>query len=396
MLNVGLTGGIASGKSQVAARLGTLGAIVIDADLLAREVVEPGSDGLAAIVRVFGDGVLDPGGALNRPALGALIFADAGLRGELNAIIHPLVRRRSAQLRAAAPAGAIVVQDIPLLVETGQGPAFSLVVVVDAPEDLRIRRMMDHRGMARVDAESRIAAQASVAERSAAADVMLGNTGTLEQLMSDVDRLWHGRLVPFAENLQNGRCAVQPTIVTPADSGWASQGKRLGQRVARSLPAALAVDHIGATAVPGLPAEDVIDLQVTLRNTADAATYAPLLATAGFLHHRAPADRVGAEAFAVHGAGPSYRSADPGRPATLQLCIAGSDQWRWALAFRDWLRTDEVARQHYHASLKPRGDEESGVPAGRVERFDPRSAGLINRLESWIEASGWVPPSYGS
>lgn len=202
MLKIGLTGGIASGKSLVAARFRELGAVVIDADALAREVVEPGTAGLTAVVDAFGSGVLDGDGRLDRAALGALVFGDPVQREKLNGIIHPLVRARAAELlKAAADAGPgqIVVQDIPLLVETGQASSFDVVVVVDAPDDVRVQRMMEHRGMSGDDARARMAAQASRAERLSAADVILDNSGAKESLVRQVDSLWTSRLVPLAE-----------------------------------------------------------------------------------------------------------------------------------------------------------------------------------------------------
>jgi len=190
VLRIGLTGGIASGKSVVTARFAELGAVVVDADALAREVVEPGTPGLATIREAFGEGVIRPDGSLDRPALGALVFADDGRRRTLNAIVHPLVRSAAAAIVAAAPQDAVVVQDIPLLVETGQQGDFDLVVVVDAPDDVRVARMLEHRGMTEEDARARIAAQASRDERNAAADVILENTGTRDQLLEQVDALW--------------------------------------------------------------------------------------------------------------------------------------------------------------------------------------------------------------
>ena len=179
---VGLTGGVASGKSTVSALLAELGAVVVDADLLAREVVAPGTDGLAEVVAAFGPDVLTDGGALDRPRLGALVFADEGRRRELEAIIHPRVRARGAELEAAAPAGAVVVHDIPLLVETGQAGAFDAVVVVDVPEEVQVDRMVRERGMSPDDARARIAAQADREDRLAAATHVIDNTGSLDDL----------------------------------------------------------------------------------------------------------------------------------------------------------------------------------------------------------------------
>lgn len=201
MLRVGLTGGIAAGKSLAARTLQELGALVIDSDALAREVVEPGTDGLAAVVEAFGSGMLDGEGRLDRPALAAVVFSDADKRNTLNSIVHPRVRARAAELEQQAPAGTVVVHDIPLLVETGQHRNFDFVLVIDAPEEERIRRMAADRGMSEEAARARIAAQAGTAERAAAADVVLVNDGTAEQLVAAVRRLWQNRLVPLNEDL---------------------------------------------------------------------------------------------------------------------------------------------------------------------------------------------------
>ncbi|WP_461168729.1 dephospho-CoA kinase [Arthrobacter sp. Z1-15] len=201
MLRVGLTGGIAAGKSLAARTLQELGALVIDSDALAREVVEPGTDGLAAVVKAFGSGMLDGEGRLDRPALAAVVFSDADKRNTLNSIVHPRVRARAAELEQQAPAGTVVVHDIPLLVETGQHRNFDFVLVIDAPEEERIRRMAADRGMSEEAARARIAAQAGTAERAAAADVVLVNDGTAEQLVAAVRQLWQNRLVPLNEDL---------------------------------------------------------------------------------------------------------------------------------------------------------------------------------------------------
>lgn len=190
ILSVGLTGGIASGKSAVSQRMAEHGAVVIDADLLSREVVAPGTEGLAEVVADFGTGVLTQDGALDRPALGERVFNDEDARARLNAIVHPRVRAAATQRRETAGAGSIVVEDIPLLVESGQQKRFDIVVVVQASYEERLRRMTENRGMSREEAESRISAQASDAQRAEAADVVLDNSGTLEELQEQVDRLW--------------------------------------------------------------------------------------------------------------------------------------------------------------------------------------------------------------
>ena len=195
VLRIGLTGGIGSGKSTASQLLVQRGAVLIDADLLAREVVEPGTPGLAAVVDAFGGQVLAADGSLDRPALAAVVFADPEARRRLDGIVHPLVRQRAAELVAAAPNDAVVVQDVPLLVETGQAGAFDLVLVVEADAESRIGRLVE-RGLTEADARARIAAQASDDERRAAADVVLDNSGTPEQLAEQVDRFWVERVVP--------------------------------------------------------------------------------------------------------------------------------------------------------------------------------------------------------
>ncbi|MGH3488290.1 MAG: dephospho-CoA kinase [Actinopolymorphaceae bacterium] len=190
MLRAGLTGGIGSGKSEVARVLGTCGALVIDADLLAREVVEVGSDGLAEVVKKFGTGVLRPDGSLDRKALGEMVFADDDKRRLLEAIVHPRVRARAADIEAVASQDTVVVHVIPLLVETGQADRFDLVVVVDVPEDVQIERLRRTRSMSEQEARMRIAAQASRDERLAAADLVIDNSGSIEELRGQVLRLW--------------------------------------------------------------------------------------------------------------------------------------------------------------------------------------------------------------
>jgi len=193
-VQIGLTGGIGSGKSTAAARFAELGALVIDADVLARDAVEPGTDGLAAVVAEFGEQVLDADGRLDRPALARLVFGDEAARGRLNAIVHPRVRARAVELIAAAPPGTVVVQDVPLLVETEQAGAYDLVVVVEAPEELRVRRLAADRGMSAEEVRARMASQATDEQRRAVADVVLVNDGTPDDLSAKVDALWADRI----------------------------------------------------------------------------------------------------------------------------------------------------------------------------------------------------------
>jgi dephospho-CoA kinase len=190
MLRVGLTGGIASGKSTVADALVARGASVIDADVLAREVVEPGTPGLAAVVERFGPDVLDGGGRLDRPRLGSLVFADADARRDLERIIHPAVRARAAALEQQADRAAVVVHVIPLLVETGQQEDFDVVVVVDVDPATQQERLMARNGLTVDEARARLSAQAGREERLAAADLVVANGGTPDELVVAVGRLW--------------------------------------------------------------------------------------------------------------------------------------------------------------------------------------------------------------
>jgi dephospho-CoA kinase len=189
LVRVGLTGGIASGKSIVAAELAARGAVIIDADVLAREVVEPGTPALAAIRDRFGMHVVKDG-QLDRSRLAEIVFADPIARRDLERIVHPAVRTRAAELELAAGDAAVVVHVIPLLVETGQHEDFDLVVTVDADHETQIQRLMARNGFTRAEAESRIAAQASPDDRTRAADVVLYNTGSMTELKQQIDALW--------------------------------------------------------------------------------------------------------------------------------------------------------------------------------------------------------------
>jgi len=190
VLRVGLTGGIGAGKSEVSARLAAQGAVVIDADAIAREVVEPGTEGLAEVVGAFGPEVLLPDGRLDRPRLGEIVFADPELRGKLNEIVHPRVGARMAELEREAGPASIVVHDVPLIAESGRTDAYDLVVVVDVPPRVQMDRLVRRRGMTREQAEARMAAQASREQRLAIADIVIDNSGSLTELDRQVGDLW--------------------------------------------------------------------------------------------------------------------------------------------------------------------------------------------------------------
>lgn len=394
MLRVGLTGGIGSGKSTVAQRLSDLGAVVIDADVLAREVVTPGSRGFEAIVDRFGEGVLDDAGALNRPALGAIVFADEQARRDLEGITHPLIARRTGELVAAAPDDAVVVHDVPLLVEKGYGPGYHVVVVVGADDGTRVKRLMRTRGMTEADARSRIAAQATDEERRAAADVWLDNDGPKPELLGAVDALWSERLVPFEENVRHGIRAPRAAGVAlvASDPTWPAQAARLLARLRLAFGEVhVTTDHIGSTSVAGLVAKDVIDLQVGVPSLEDADDPALVerLTKAGFPRpdgecaDNAKDGTTWPKRF--HGA------ADPGRAAHVHVREVGSPGWRWALLFRDWLRADGEAAAEY-AAEKQRIAATGATASEYAEAKEPWFDAVHERVEAWARETGWQPP----
>lgn len=401
MLSIGLTGGIASGKSLLSARFRELGAVVIDADRLARDVVAPGTPGLAAVAAEFGPGVLLPDGSLDRPALGAVVFADKEKLAALNAIVHPLVRAAAAELKHDAGPGTIVVQDIPLLVETGQGANFHLVLVVDAPEVQRLDRMVENRGMAADDARARMAAQAGDGQRRAAADVVLDNAGGPEVALAALDALWEGRLLPFARNLAAGVSEPQagPPSITGPEPSWPAQAARLAARIRLAAgDYAVAVDHIGSTSVPGLAAKDVVDLQLRVRSLADADRVAAALAAAGFPRRDGEWWDTGHELAGGHEGQRwekrLHNAADPGRPVNLHVRVDGSPGAVLALVFRDWLRSDAGARSRYEAVKRRVAAEHSGDPdtAGYADAKEQWYALAVAELEAWMQRTGWRAP----
>ena len=388
---VGLTGGIGAGKSAVARRLAQQGAVIIDSDRLAREVVAPGTDGLAEIVAAFGPGILDPDGALDRPALGARVFGDDEARRRLEAVIHPRVRARTAELAAAAPADAVVVNDVPLLVEVGLAPTYHLVVVVTADERTRTRRLIETRGMTAEQARARIAAQTGDEQRNAAADVLLRNDGALPDLHDRVDRLWGERLLPYEENLRHHRCAPSGDRLHIAayDPTWPAQAARLIARI-RHATSAAEVHHIGSTAVPGLPAKDLIDLMLVVRSLDEADAFAGALAGAGLparpgeWYDNARGEPGRTWPKRLHG------SADPGRSVNLHVRVAGSPGWRFALLMRDHLRAVPEARDGY-AAAKVRWQAEHADVDGYAEAKEPWFDEEARAAEEWAAATGWTP-----
>jgi dephospho-CoA kinase len=313
VLTIGLTGGIGAGKSAVAARLAEHGAVVIDADQIAREVVAPGTDGLREVVAAFGTDVLRPDGALDRPALGTRVFGDDAARRRLEGIVHPRVRARTAELAAAAPPDAVVVNDVPLLVEAGLAPTYHLVIVVDAPEQVRVDRLVRTRGMPADEAVARMRAQATDAQRRAVADVLVPNAGSPADLHARVDALW--------ERLRTGRPARPPWMAAhqDGDAQWPARFARLAARLRHAAgDLVTGVDPVGPAAMSGAPPGGVPDIEVTVARPEDAERLRPLLATAGFPAEPAPPATTPADGRPVcwHG------SADPGEPVRVRLRVA--------------------------------------------------------------------------
>lgn len=316
MLTVAVTGGIGAGKSTVSRRLAALGAVVVDSDALAREVVAPGSPGLAEIVETFGPGMLAADGSLLRPALAAVVFGDRAARARLEAITHPRVRARFDQLRAAAPPDAVVVNDIPLLVDLAVAATFHLVVTVRADPDIRIARLLG-RGLTEADARARIAAQISDDDRDALTDVWVDNDGVPGDLEAVVDGLWHGRLVPFEQNVRQGRTAGSPSgsSTCPAPGGPAA-AVRLAARVGAAVPGA------AVTVLDPAPAGDG---PIRLRAAMVDARLLPELTAIGF--PPVAADVTGDTGGTGEGFGPvgadvrRHGAADPGRPVLLDVLL---------------------------------------------------------------------------
>jgi dephospho-CoA kinase len=406
MLRVGLTGGIGAGKSTVAKRLLELGAIVIDADELAREVVAVGSTGLAAIRERFGDAVIAADGSLDRGALGEVVFADARARRDLESITHPLIAARTRSLAESASPGVIVVHDVPLLVEKEMSARYHLTVVVGADEAVRMARLTIGRGLSEGEARARVAAQATDPQRRAAADVWLDNNGTMAQLLAQVDDLWLERMVAFNDNLLTGSCghrANTPTLV-PYDDSWPSQAARLVERISMALRepapgdaapgiAAFAVEHIGSTSVPGLTAKDVIDIQVGVRTLAeaDAVRFVKALERQGFPRVEGNTDDNSLPWIDDHLAWRKrfHGSADPVRHTHVHVRQIDGPGWRYALLFRDWLSANPDERDAY-ASLKRRLAQSAGTTSEYVEAKSPWIVGAMGRADVWARHTGWV------
>lgn len=398
MLTTAVTGGIGSGKSTVSAVLRELGAVVADSDQLAREVVAPGTPGLAAIAAAFGPTMLTPDGALDRPALAAVVFTDPAARRTLEAITHPRVRAGFEQIRAAAPADAIVVNDIPLLVDLDVAATFHLVVGVRADEQVRVRRLVG-RGLTEADARARIAAQLTDGQRAPLCDVMLDNDGAPDELAEQVRSLWADRLVPFEANVRAGRRADRgPAELVDHRPSWAADGRRLAARISAAC-GGRRVDHIGSTAIPGMPAKDVLDLQLGVESLTQADELATALTAAGFprsegTHQdlpRPPGDDPDRWVKRFHA------NADPGRAVNLHVRVQDRPNWRWALLVRDWLIAEPAAYAEYRDLKTAVATRYADDPTTLryAEAKEPWFGFAHDRAERWAAATGWRPAAAG-
>ena len=396
MLRIGLTGGIGSGKSTVTAALAEFGAVVIDADLLAREVLAPGSDGLQAVVARFGEGVLAVDGSLDRPALASAVFGDESARRDLEGITHPRIAERTAQLMAEVPADQIVVHDVPLLVEKRMGSAYHLVIVVDAHQATRLERLVQQRGMSEADARARMDHQATDDQRLVAADVVLSNEGSVEETRAATRTLWEERLLPFDANLRAGRVHRRPDtpVLVDYDDRWPAIAERISERLCAVLgQRAPEIEHVGSTAVPRMPGKDVIDLQIGVRNLSDAddPEFVAALAAAGFprvddyrMDHPTedlPDPSLWIKRF--HG------SSDPGQIVHIHVRELGSAGWQYALLFRDWLRAEPAAAQEYVEVKRSLADAHGQSTTEYAEAKAPWFNEIWPRMQSFAQRNGW-------
>lgn len=380
MRRIGLTGGIGAGKSTAARVFADLGATVIDADAIAREVVAPGTAGLARVDEAFPGVVV--GGELDREALARIVFADDEQRRRLEAITHPLVGAEVARRSASVPPDGVLVYDVPLLAEGGMAPGFDLVVVVEAPLDVRLVRLAG-RGLPEDQARDRMAKQATDEQRRAIADVVLDNAGDPESLAAQARSLYEDRLAPFARHAAARTVPDRgPLVIRDADPDWPRQAGLVAARVARAT--GKPVEHIGSTAVPGLAAKDVLDLMVTVDDMAEADALRTTIEDAGF-----PC-RPDITEDTPHGSGDwskrFHRNADPGRAVNLHVRAAGAPGHRFALAFRDWLRADPQERVAYEAEKRRLAAEHADSEAYAAAK-EPWFAAAAPRCRAWLNAT---------
>jgi len=395
MLRIGLTGGIGAGKSALSSTFAKCGAVIVDGDVIAREVVEPGTEGLASLVEAFGSDILLPDGSLDRPALAAKAFRDDEARQKLNGIVHPLVGKRRAEIIAsvaAGPAASVVVEDIPLLVESGMAPLFPLVIVVHADVEVRVRRLVEQRGMPEEE------------QRRAVADIWVDNSGSPEELVQRAHDMWENRILPFAHNLSERRVARAAARLVPPDPAWPDQARRIVTRLQTACGhRALRVDHVGSTAVPGLDAKDVIDVQVTVESPAVADELVEPLLVAGYPRIEGitedvaePEARSAVDCY-NHSDDPLlwhkriHASADPGRPTNVHIRVDGWPNQQFALLFVDWLTAHPDVRAEYLSVKRAAEQRAGGDTDSYVAAKEPWFADAYRRAWEWADSTGWRP-----
>lgn len=400
MLRVGVTGGIGSGKSTVAHRLEELGAHVVDADVVARAVMEPGESVLERVRERFGAKVIRSDGTLDRAGLAAIVFTDPDALAALDAITGPAIAQRIAQQRSAAPPGAVTVHDMPLLVERGLWVREHVSIVVETAVETRVQRLVEQRGLDAQDARNRIAAQATDVERRAACDIVLTNDGTREDLVAAVDELWADRLSPWNQNLREGRRSRRPAQLRLSEPS--AQWPVRGARVVAKLAAALAelpvseVSHVGSTSVPGLVAKDVVDVQIGVRDlgVADAAAFRDAMRWAGYVESQSVRNQQDTPHPAT--SAPEgwlkrfWGGTDPGEFVHVHVRPTGSAGWRFALLFRDWLSHEASERDGYAALKRELASGHHGT-SEYTEAKEPWFAEAFNRAEVWAAETSWTP-----
>jgi dephospho-CoA kinase len=406
VLRIGLSGGIGAGKSTVSSTFNDLGGVVVDGDVISREVVEPGTEGLAKLVEAFGEQILSDDGSLNRPALAAIAFSDEEKRQTLNGIVHPLVGKRRSELIAEAvdaQKNPVIVEDIPLLVESGMAPMFPLVVIVNADEDLRVQRLIEHRGFKEEDARARIAAQATEEQRRAVADVWLDNAGSTDELVEQARELWHRRILPFARNLESGEPGRPAAMLVPYDPSWPAQARRVVARLNTACGHhAVRIDHIGSTAVEGLDAKDVIDIQVTVASLDAADELAEALTNTGYVRQPITTDVSKPDARSTVAefdhtddealwAKRIHASADPVRPTLVHVRVDGWPNQQFALLFVAWLTANPDERTSYLAEKRRIAAQEHAAIKSYADAKEPWFSDAYRRAWAWADATGWRP-----
>ncbi|MBM6592073.1 dephospho-CoA kinase [Brevibacterium sp. RIT 803] len=379
MLKIGLTGGIGAGKSTVSEILAAHGAVIIDADKIAREVVAPGEPLLEELAKRFGEDVIT-GGGLDRGQLAAAAFVDEESTDALNALMHPAIRDRTLEHFARHSDAEVVVHDVPLLVENAMAPAYHLNLLVDVPSDLRLQRLMSARGMDRADAQSRIARQADDEERYAVCDVIIDNAGSVNQTQERVARLLDDRILPFAANLEAQRRAARGPVelVDPTDQDWQMQAQRIIAKLHHGIGSRLRIDHIGSTAVPGLAAKDVIDLQLLVPDLDTARGLSDTLADLGYPGDDA-VDNLGQGQFESKR---FHANTDPGRAVNLHVRTEDSVGAVFAQEFVELMRTDSAEREKYAQVKRTLADDHArdAHTAGYADAKEPYFLTMRRRL----------------